>query len=678
MSITVTKNGVDISSSIVFPSLTVEQALTNEVDTASFQIRGVDYSLLKEDGGLLLQEDGYKILISDPPAFNDNIVIADGATTIFAGKIGKVQRVIEAPRQILYSISCLEHSFQMDRLLVSRTYTNKTVTYIINDIVSSFAPGFTNVNAACAFTVSKIVFNHVTISECLRRLANIVRYDWYVDENKDVHFFPNTTNVAPFSLDDTTGTHVFKSLVRNADGAQTVNRVKVRGGEYDGTSFTDVITVKGNVTSSFNLPYKMANLAIRLDTGSGYVSKTVGIDFIDTFTDYQVLYSYQTQSFRFASPLADTNKIEFTGNPKTPVVAVVEDPASVATYGPIEKLVKDTSILSNALARKRAAAELMAFASVAVDALFTTYTSGLRTGMLINVNASGLKDALIIKRVAFKARTPLIFEYAVTCISSQRYSLIDLLRKIMTPDPSSSDEQEVAESLFPASDMATMSDTASVVAVVNVPTVLNTLNIAMTGGTNLFAFDCTGATVLILVVPFTSSVTGITYNGVSLTADGTVGSLWGSAVYRLNSPTTGTNNIAILGTSPQIQARAYAITGINTANPIAGSAAQSVNPTESQHISLSVSQPNIGIWSIGFMLRITNDPGAPSRSFAPDTALDIEGYDGQVLGNAQMSHIMHHIFTRPGIKKMGSTYSVGPNNGGNEASFVLYNGLSVT
>jgi hypothetical protein len=380
----------------------------------------------------------------------------------------------------------------------------------------------------------------------------------------------------------------------------------------------------------------------------------------------------------FSLQLADTNKIEFTGNPKTPVVAVAEDSASVATYGPIEKLVKDTSILSNALARKRAAAELMAYASLAVDASFTTYTSGLRTGMLLNVNASGLKDTLIIKRVAFKARTPLIFEYAVTCISSQRYSLIDLLRKIMTPDPSSSDEQEVSESLYPASDMATFNDTASVVSAVNVPTVLNTLNISMTSGANTFVFDCTGATALIIVVSFSGSVTGITYNGVSLTADGTVGSIWGSAVYRLNNPTTGTNNIAILGPSPQIQARAYALTGINTANPVAGSAAQAVNPVEAQHISLGVAQPSSGIWSISFMLRITNDPGAPARSFTPDSALDVEGYDGQVLSNAQMCQFMHHIFTRPGTKKMGSTYSVGMNNGGNEASFVLYNGLSVT
>jgi hypothetical protein len=675
MAIVVTQNGSDITSRIVFPFLNVEQNLTNEVDTAAFKVRVNNDKLLKEDGGALLQESGYAILLSPPPLFNDDIRISDGASVIFAGKISRVSQVIESPLSTLYTIQCIDHTFQMDRKLVSRTYTNTTVAAIIADIITSFAPGFTTVNVSSSFVVSRIVFNARTISQCFRQLADLVRYDWYVDENKDVHFFPRTTNLAPFSLTNTAGKHVFRSLVRNQDGTQVVNRVKVRGGEYDGTTYTDTITVKGNDTKSFLLPYQMSSLTVEVDPGTGFVTKTVGIEFIDTFPGFDVLYNFQAQSFRFNAVLLDGNKVRYSGKPKTPVVAIVEDAASVAQYGAIEKLIRDTSILTNATARKRAAAELLAFSDVAVDAKFKTYVAGLRTGMLINVNPAGFEDQLLIKKVSFSARTPTTFEYDVQCISSQRYSLLDVLRKILEPESLPTDEREISENLYAASDKITLSDSAAVVAFANAPAVLNTLNFQRFGsGGNTYAFDCTGANALIIVVPLALSVTSIQYGASTLTQDGTLGGTWGSAIYRLNNPTTGSNNITVNGASASIQARAYAISGLNTADPVEGSAAST---TQIQHLSLSVAQANPNIWSIGFMLRQIVDSGAPSRSFAPDSG-DVEGYDGQTLSNAQMSNIMHHIYTRHGTKKMGSTYSVFTTEGPNEASFVLYNGLSVT
>lgn len=677
MAITVSINGADVTNRIQFPHLSAVQNLTNEVDTASFRMLATSDHLLQENGSAILQENRSFILINRPPSFNDDVVITDGVATVFAGKISRVTRTIVAPDNIVYAVSCIDHSFQMDRLLVARIYEDETVGNIIADIIATFAPGYTTTNVSCDFVVGKIVFNHLTITQCLRKLSDIVRYDWYVDEDKDVHFFPSSTNVAPFDLTDTTGSHVFRSLVRTNDGSQLVNRVKVRGGEYDGTSYTDTITVSGNATKSFVMPYKMSNLQVELDTGSGFVAQDVGIDFIDTFPDFDVLHSFQTQSFRFENALSAGNKVRFTGNPKTPVVAILEDQASVEQYGPIEKLVRDTAILNNTIARKRAAAELMTYASEAIDARFRTYVGGLRTGMLLNVNTAGYTDELLIKQVTFSGRTKDSFEYSVACISTQRYTLLDLLRKIVAPEPQETDEREIAEQLYAANQNITVSGSASPVSYTNVPTILNTLDmVSFSTGSTSFAFDCTGATALIIPVVHAINITSITYNGSPLTVDGTVGPSFNSAIYRLNSPTTGINNITITGASFQFVGRAYAVSGINTSDPVEGSAASSVNPTEAQHLSLAVTQANSGIWSIGFMFRRDNDPGAPARSYDPDTALDIEDYDGGVSGGSPMVHIMHRIFTRPGIKKMGSTYSVVPNNGGNEASFVLYNGLA--
>lgn len=439
-------NDVSIADQVNVESLVVQQNLTNEQDIATF--------------GFILSGD------REVPQFDDDIVILDGTTKIFAGKIAEVSEQIAGSLIRMVKVACVDHTLEFDRILAARTYEDETIADILADLIDTYAPTFTYANVASDFVIEKIVFNQVPLSQCVRRLADIVRFDWYIDEDKDLHFFDKFTNTAPYDLTDTGGNYVYKSLVRTSDGSQIVNRVKVRGGEYDGSSYTDIITVVGNDTKSFNLPYKMANLAIRLDTGGGFVAKTVGVDFIDTFDDFDVLYSFQTQSFRFENELSDGDRVEYTGNPKTPVLAVVEDAASIAAlraryeeahgeaapagYGIIEKIIKETAIASNTIARQRAAAELIAFADAIVDAQFTTYTPGLRAGMVLHMQSDlrGFDEDLIIKKVQFKARTPEDFEYTVQCISTQRFTLLEVLRKIVTPESRPEDEKEVSESAY--------------------------------------------------------------------------------------------------------------------------------------------------------------------------------------------------------------------------------------
>jgi hypothetical protein len=443
--IQITINAVDLTDDIVPASLQVVSVLTNEPDSAQFQLKIIGSRAA--------------------PVFDDDIVIYDGSEKIFAGKVVEVSQAMAGSKLPVVLVRCVDHTFEFDRLLASKTYESQTIQAIIADLVSSYATGFTSVNANSTFVIEKIVFNQVPLSQCIRRLADIVRYDWYIDEDKAVHFFEKNTNTAPFDLTDTNGNYVTNSLVRSSDGSQLVNRVKVRGGLYDGNSYTDVITATGS-PKSFVLPYKMSNLVIELNTvGTAFATQGVGIDFIDEFgtasgTTISVLYNFQMQSIRFENELTTGNKVRFTGNPKVAVLAVAEDSASVALYGVIEKIIKDTGISSNEVARQRATAELVAFAETVVDASFMTYTSGLRTGMLINVASSfrGFDDDLLIKKLTFRARTNTTYEYQVDCISTQRYSMIDLLRKIITPDPRLEDEQETAEQIYPINEEVVSTD----------------------------------------------------------------------------------------------------------------------------------------------------------------------------------------------------------------------------
>jgi hypothetical protein len=425
-------NSVDITDQIEDGSLIVSQKITNQVDTANFSIN----------------KAGAKTFI---PEYAQEIEIYDGATKVFGGTIMTVtQSPMVRAGGILFEVSCVDFTYDLDRKLASRTYENETIYDIIADLVDSYAPTFTYASVTSTFLIQKIVFNQVPISTCLKRLAAIVNYDWYVDEVKDVHFFPKYANSAPFDLTDTNGNHIYKNLRRNSDGSQVANRIKVRGGMYNGETYTDIITVVGNDSKSFKLPYGFANLVVELDTGGGFVAQNVGIDFIDDFTSDDVLYNFQDQMIRFENALADGDQIRFSGNPKVPVFAVAEDPVSIAEYGYVEKLIRDDSIESNAVARRRANAELYSYAEPVIDAAFKTYTPGLRAGMIVRIQSDiqDTDDELIIKGLNFRMRDAENFYYEAQLVSTKRFDFITLLQSILEPDPRPGDERETSEDIF--------------------------------------------------------------------------------------------------------------------------------------------------------------------------------------------------------------------------------------
>lgn len=410
-------NSVDLTNLIIERSLIVDTSVTNQVSTSSFSVR----------------KYGTRTFVPD---VDDTIEIYDDSDLIFNGIIMNVSESIEGPEGLLYDVQCASSSWKLDRLLVARAYENKTVQTIIQEMVAEFASDFTTVNVEGDFLVDRFLFNNITVSDAISRLAKLLSYEWWVDVNDDIHFAPRLAEDAPYDLTDSNGNYAYRTMIRNLDGSQIVNKVIVFGGEYDGDTFTDEITVEGSVTQSFNLPYKFSNFTVDLDTGGGFVSQTVGVDPIDEFPDFDVLYNFQGQSFKFASALAAGDIIRFSGNPKYPVRGLGGSAASIAQYGLREKIIRDKSIEDNDTARRRAIAELQTYAQEIQDVTFFTYTSGLRAGMRINLT-SAERDCnvdFVIKKLTYETIDPETFGYRVECITTEKYDLIDLLRSVTETD----------------------------------------------------------------------------------------------------------------------------------------------------------------------------------------------------------------------------------------------------
>lgn len=411
---------------ITLESLKVDKVIDNQRDSASFKMR--------------------KGVIT--PEFLDIVKVYDGLDVIFAGVVVDVDydnQTVEE-KGIMMSVKASDFGYILEKRLIGKTYENETIHNIIADMLSTNAPLFNADNASVGIEVDKIVFNQVPISQAIQRLADLLNYRWFVDTNRSIHFFEKTEKLAPENLTDTSGNYVYRSLKRKATGSQLINRIKIRGGEYDGDTYTDSITVTGNVSKSFNLPYKLSDLTVKVNT----VVQTVGIDFINDFTSYDVLYNYQNQSFRFDTALSNGDVIEFSGKPKIRVFAIAEDSDSVNAYGIQEKLIRENDIKSNEIARKRASAELLAFAQPLVDASFFTYNKFLEVGMNIKIKSdnSGADDSLLISKISYQLIDPFTFGYKIDCVSNKRYDLITTLSRLLQPDDLDINESETSEEIY--------------------------------------------------------------------------------------------------------------------------------------------------------------------------------------------------------------------------------------
>jgi hypothetical protein len=241
MSILLKINTVDKTSLIDWRSLQKQQIATKEPDTLTFDI--INYPAKT-----------YR------PALGDDVKLydVDGTTLIFGGIIISVQEKVEALVKTL-TVNCKDYSHTLDRKLVTKTYTGQTVAYIVNDLITTYATGFTCVGTTDTTIVTAISFNYLTISECLKKLVNTLgAYSWYVDYNKDVKFTLNGTSNAPFNLSDTSQNFIWESLNFNSDISQLRNHIILRGGTTTGTEYVDYKIADGQ-QNTFFVGYDLVN-----------------------------------------------------------------------------------------------------------------------------------------------------------------------------------------------------------------------------------------------------------------------------------------------------------------------------------------------------------------------------------------------------------------------------------
>lgn len=411
MDLQIVIDGVDRSSLIDWRSISKSDYETSRVDTLVF--RYVKYG-----------SRTWTPSIEDSVEVTDN----DAAQIIFGGRIISVSPKLEANGAVEYGIECKDWTVDLDDELVAQTYENETVEDIIADILPA---GFTDTGVNCTTLIERIQFNYQTKSNVIKALADLVGYHWYVDYEKDLHFFPKLENAAPFSITDSSANLIAGTLSIDKNNSQLRNSIYILGGETVGNSRTESYVADGD-QDHFPLANKFSNLPVVKDNT---VAKAVGVAPLETFAQgpYDVLWNFNEKYIQFDVKPTAGHQIDIIGTPLAQIAVKIEDPISITTYGRREFRIEDKTIKDTLTARKRGVAELDAYAQGVVEGTFRTYTDGLRSGQYIRVNSAtlGVNDDYMIKSVTMKLHTHEQAIYSVQLISKRTVGIIELLANLL-------------------------------------------------------------------------------------------------------------------------------------------------------------------------------------------------------------------------------------------------------
>jgi len=452
MSVILTIDGVDKSSVILWKTLDRDNRLNNQPDTLTFSIRKTESQTY------------------EPPIFKEVILTINGIRE-FGGRIIRIDQQLVNAKMIQYKVTCQDYIYDLNGQLVTERYTDTNVQAVILDIITKYTTGFTTAGvSALGLSIDSVAFNRITVAEAMEKLARLTAYSWYVDYNKDVHFFPKNEEVAPFNLTDNEASpdfnkYIYNSLTLQDDLSQLRNTILVQGGEKIGN--TRSITRLGSELSSegsMNLEYKFSEKpAVTVDS----VAQTVGIDFIDDELLFDCVWSFQQKYIRFTAGNIPTalQSIDASGTPLYPIIVNVPEPISVAEYGVKEFAVRDKTILSDDEAIERALAEIRAYGENLISGAFETEVPGLRAGQLISIvdTFQGIGEQVVIQQVKLIPTDPngdkLLFK--VKFATLKKMGILEFLQKQLLDEELSEDEAETLLSFLILSDTATFSDVLS-------------------------------------------------------------------------------------------------------------------------------------------------------------------------------------------------------------------------
>jgi hypothetical protein len=472
--VVVTCNSTDISNSVDWKTINAISQLTKDVGTFKFNVR----QNMANPTGVTV------------PIIGDTIELFDPTGVIWAGTVTETEATIEG-LMLTWQITCTDWGYLFNGILIKENYAAMDPHDIVLAIVAIADPGgakgfTTNHVQKGNFLVPSIKFNYQQPSKAMQSLANLIGWDWYIDPNKDIHFFLGDVDdgvgeggVAPIVVNDDGGSSgkdiEWNSIDVDVNLTNMQNSVFVIGGTYTKT-FTAANTpdtfLTDGVRQFFSVSYAYESdtdaydttpMAVTLDG----VPQTIGIANQDDPSDFDVMYNDAQRWIQFTGGAPSSGQtVKVFGSAKVPIVAHASDAESIATYGEYQGVITDTKITTVPEAQERAQAQILQFGHPVYDVKLNTLIPGCKIGQAITFDlpAFGLTETLIIKIITAVGYAPGadgMLEYQLECIGSDVVTFTDLMQSVLQQEASQTtvDDSTVNENLLPESEDVVATET---------------------------------------------------------------------------------------------------------------------------------------------------------------------------------------------------------------------------
>jgi len=401
---TILIDGIDKSSLIQKNSLIITDILNQEADTCAF---------------MLVDSDG-----TNKPSVGQEVQVFRNTILIFGGKITEAPQSKVGIQIYMYEILATDFTQDLTRAMVVNSYTSTSAGGIIRDFMDTNVKSIGTFFVEDGLTIDSISFNWVYPADAIQRLAEMTGYTWYVDYERQLHFFDRLTNTAPFQLTDSLTDGEYNDLVVMIDRTQLKNQQTIRGGFELSSTYPQLKDADGNQTS-FDVDYAArGTITVEVDAGGGFVSKTVGIDNIDTSGfDFVINVTEKVIKNLDLATLNAGDVLKLTYKYEKPILARVRDQESIEAVQAIEggqgiyeaPLIIDDTIDTKEAAAERANAEILQFSNPLVTGTFTTTQNGYRSGQLLTVNipSRDINTTYLIRSVTSTSLGHGIFNYNI-------------------------------------------------------------------------------------------------------------------------------------------------------------------------------------------------------------------------------------------------------------------------
>lgn len=173
------------------------------------------------------------------PSYGQRVEVTDGSDILFAGWMAEVQiarHVTDGNELWYYDCTAIAHRSRLTRtdpvygFYQTATFPTAVTAYvadILTDIFTHLPSGFTHTHVSVSGTITEISFNGVSVDDALSQLAQAVGAIYYVDEDRDVHFYMDAD--PGMSAPSTVTENNCRDARLTVDASQLVTRQYVQG-----------------------------------------------------------------------------------------------------------------------------------------------------------------------------------------------------------------------------------------------------------------------------------------------------------------------------------------------------------------------------------------------------------------------------------------------------------------